>query len=126
LNARRKIGIPPIITIQIGGPNAVKDVDALIDTGSTYCVISLDDAVGIGYEPWKAADVPVGTASGMITVPLIKVGFVKVLGLEIMNVETLAKDLTDVGVGAVIGWSFLRNFKFSFDSEDAVFEIEEL
>ena len=68
---------------------------------------------------------PVGTAGGMITVPLIKVRFVKVLGLEIVNVETLAKDLTDVGVDAIIGWSFLMNFKFSFDSEDAVFEIEE-
>ena len=26
--------------------------------------------------------------------------------------ETLAKDLTDVGVDAIIGWSFLRNFKW--------------
>jgi len=40
LNVRRTIGIPPIITIPIGGPEAVKDVDALIDTGSTYCVCS--------------------------------------------------------------------------------------
>ena len=126
MNARRKIGIPPIITVEIGGPNAVKDVDALIDTGSTYCVISLDDAIGIGYEPWKAEAVPVGTASGMITVSLIKVGSVKVLGLEIANVETLAKDLTDVGVDAVIGWSFLKHFKFCFDSEGGVFEMKEL
>ena len=26
--------------------------------------------------------------------------------------ETLAKDLTDVGVDAIIGWSFLRNFNW--------------
>ena len=32
------------------------------------------------------------------------------IGIE--NVETLAKDLTDVGVDAIIGWSFLRNFKW--------------
>ncbi|MBC8521787.1 MAG: clan AA aspartic protease [Candidatus Syntrophoarchaeum sp.] len=126
MNVRRKIGIPPIITIQIGGPEAVKDVDALIDTGSTYCVISLEDAVGMGYEPWRAATVPVGTAGGMISAPLIKIGFVKVLGFKIENVETIVKDLTGVGIDAVVGWSFLRHFKFSFDSEDGIFEMEEI
>jgi hypothetical protein len=34
------------------------------------------------------------------------------------------KDLTDVGVDAIVGWSFLRHFKFSFDSKDGIFEIE--
>ena len=62
MKSRRKTGIPPIFPVRIGGPKAVKDVDAIIDTGSTYCVVSFDDAVGMGYEPWRAITVPVGTA----------------------------------------------------------------
>ncbi len=122
---RRKIGIPPIVPIQVGSQKVVKDVDALIDTGSTYCVISLEDAVGLGYEPWKAITIPVGTAGGTITAPLLKIGFVKVLGFKIENVEALVKDLTEVGVDAIVGWSFLRHFKFSFDPEEGIFEINE-
>ena len=124
MKSRRKTGIPPIIPVRIGGPKAVKDVDAIIDTGSTYCVVSFDDAVGMGYEPWRAITVPVGTAGGAIEAPLINIEFVTVLGYRVENVETIVKDLTDVGVDAVVGWSFLRHFKFSFDSEDGIFEIE--
>ena len=80
----------------------------------------------MGYEPWKAITIPVGTAGGMITVPLLKIGFVNVLGFKIEYAEALVKDLTEVGVDAIVGWSFLRHFKFSFDPEEGIFEIEDL
>jgi hypothetical protein len=41
-------------------------------------------------------------------------------------VETTVKDLTGVGVDAVVGWSFLRHFKFFFDPEDSIFEMGEI
>lgn len=125
MRVRRNIRVPPIIPIQIGGLTATMDVDALIDTGATYCVISLDDAIGMGYEPWKDIAVSVATASGTITVPLIRVRFTRVLGFEIEDVETLVKDLEGVGVNAIVGWSFLRHFKFGFDLQQGVFEIED-
>ena len=56
--------------------------------------------------------------------PLINIEFVTVLGFKVENVETTVKDLTTVGADAAVGWSFLRHFKFGFDSKDGIFEIE--
>ncbi|MEW6104359.1 MAG: hypothetical protein AB1630_11200 [bacterium] len=42
--------IPPFVSIQIGGRKATKDFDALLDTGSTYVIVSWEDAIDLGYE----------------------------------------------------------------------------
>ena len=49
----------------------------------------------------------------------------RLLKCEIEDVETLVKDLEGVGVDAIVGWSFLRHFKFGFDLQEGVFEIED-
>jgi clan AA aspartic protease (TIGR02281 family) len=118
-----RLEIPLSLPIRIFGPAASKDVEALIDTGATYMVVSREDAVRIGYEPWKAPTAAVGTGAGLIDAPLISLDRVEILGLSRRRVKAIVKDLTDVGIAAGVGWSFLRHFRMTFDPKRRTFEI---
>ena len=120
---RARLEIPLSLSIRITGPRATKDVDALIDTGATHMLISWDDALYLGYEPWKSATVSVGTGGGVIDAPEILLDRVELLGLRRTKVKAIVKDLTDVGIAAVVGWSFLRHFRMTFDPKRRSFEI---
>ncbi len=50
MKVKVSINIPPLIPIRIGGSKAQKEVDALVDTGSTYLVISWENALDMGYD----------------------------------------------------------------------------
>jgi len=117
--------IPLSLPITVTGPRASRDFEALIDTGATYMVISWEDALRLGYEPQQAPTVPVGTAGGVVDAPLIEVHSVELLGLRRTGVETIVKDLTDVGIAAVVGWSFLRYFRMTFNPKKMTFAIAE-
>jgi len=123
---RVRLEIPLSLPVTVCGPKASRDLEALIDTGATYMVISWEDAIRLGYEPWRAPTVQVGPAGGIMDAPLLKVDSVGLLGLRRTKVETIVKDLTDVGIAAVVGWSFLRYFRMTFDPEAMTFEITEL
>lgn len=42
---------PPIIPVRFKGPRGTKEVDALIDTGASYVILSWKDALHLGYNP---------------------------------------------------------------------------
>ena len=80
--AEFSVEIPVSLPMHVVGPKASRDFETLVDTGSTYVVISWEDAVRLGYEPWKAPRAPIGTGSGMIEAPLIELNRVEVLGFK--------------------------------------------
>ena len=99
------------------GPYGVKDVDALIDTGATYCVVSHEDVLHLGYNLTEATHVPVATAGGLIRAPQLTVTAIEVLGFRRLRVPALVKDLEGSGVKALIGWSFLDRFRLIIDAK---------
>lgn len=76
MKTRVSIKIPPVIPIRVDGPKAIKEMDALVDTGSTYVIISWEDALDMGYDPTRAPEVPVATGGGIITAPNIELDFI--------------------------------------------------
>jgi len=116
LTVRRAISIPPVVPIRVSGPRGTKDLDALLDTGATYCILAPEDAEDLGYALAQAPQVRVATAGGLIVLPRLTLAAVEVLGLRRTQVLTLAKDLSDSGLEAIIGWSFLDRFRVTIDA----------
>jgi len=125
LKVRIAVSIPPIVPIRIGGPRGTKDVDALLDTGATYCIVSREDARQLGYQFRTADQVPVATAGGVIRVPRITLTAVEVLGLRRVRVPALVKDLAESGLEAIIGWSFLDRFQLTIDARRKRLELSD-
>jgi len=79
----------------------------------------------LGYEVTKASAVPVATAGGLIRVPRIAVAAIEVLGFQRVRVPTLVKDLTESGLEAIVGWSFLDRFRLTIDARRMSLELSE-
>ena len=106
MKVRVPVPIPPIVPIRIHGPLGTKDVDALLDTGATFCIISTDEALHLGYDLAGAVELSIATAGGLIRVPKLTVDSIEVLGFRRPRVPVLVKDLAEAGLKAIIGWSF--------------------
>ena len=116
MNIRIPVSIPPVVPIRISGSRGVKDIDALIDAGATYCVFSRDDVLHLGYRLTALASVPVATAGGVIRAPQVLIASIEMLGVRRSRVPALVKDLEGSGVKALIGWSFLDRFRLTIDA----------
>lgn len=92
-------------------------VYSVIDTGASFCSISWEDAVSLGFEPGKlVATKPVVTANGVIESPVILLDSVEVLGKKASGVEAIVHNLPEKsGIEALIGISFLKHFKLTMD-----------
>jgi len=123
LTVRRAISIPPIVPIRVSGPRGTKDLDALLDTGASYCILSPDDAEDLGYAIRPAPTVRVATAGGLIVLPRLTLAAVEVLGFRRTHVATLINDLSDSGLEAIIGWSFLDQFRLTIDARRKQLEL---
>lgn len=100
-------------------------MDALLDTGATYCILSPEDAMDLGYEITKASQNPVATAGGLIHLPRITVAAIEAFGFRRVRVPTLVKDLSDSGLEAILGWSFLDQFRMTIDARRKVLEFSD-
>jgi len=125
LKVRLAVSIPPVVPVRFSGPRDTKEIDALLDTGATYCILSWDDALDLGYEVAKASHIPVATAGGLIHVPRITVAAIEVLGFRRVRVPTLVKDLSESGLEAIIGWSFLDRFRLTIDARRKRLELSD-
>lgn len=112
-----------MVPIRVSGPHGTKDLDALLDTGATYCILSPEDAEDLGYALRAAPHVRVATAGGLIVLPRLTLTAVEVLGLRRTHVATLVKDLSDSGLEAIIGWSFLDRFRVTIDARRKSLEL---
>ena len=94
----------------------MKELDALVDTGSTYVILSPDDAEDLGYRLSHARTTPVITAGGIIHAPLITIATIAVPGFRRQRVPALVKDVSSSGIEAILGWSFLNRYRLTIDA----------
>ena len=120
---------PPILLAKFTGPNGLKrELRTLVRPGAPYCIIDREDAYRMGFIQAMAEFGPmhyelpqeripfVATAAGIIEAPLFTLPEVTVGDLSAKMVGTLAYDLPDViRIDAVLGETFLINFKVTFD-----------
>jgi predicted aspartyl protease len=65
---------PIILPVQVCGEGKIREVDAILDTGASYLVITTQDAIDLGHDLILAPRLSVATANGVVQAPLIVVG----------------------------------------------------
>lgn len=122
---------PIMLFMRIKGRKGIREYQAVLDTGSVYSIIPLQDARDLGYDAYcdPASDPGLGTLavtkSGIIEADEIELEEVSVADLVARNVKTLAYNLPKTGkVEAVLGLSFLNNFKTTIDYNKGYLTIE--
>ena len=99
-------GDPIILPLRVSGPLGSREFEGILDTGSTFLTIPLEDAIDLGYDISHAPHAAVVTANGVIQSPKIILrdaaadGIVidQVAGLEVVGaVENQAGALQQLG-----------------------------
>jgi predicted aspartyl protease len=67
----------------------------------------------------------VGTAGGRINAPIVVLDYVEMLGFRVEKVEALVKDISEIGINSLIGWSLLKHFKTFLDPKESILEIQD-
>lgn len=116
-----RLSYPPILVITVKGPARQKEIEALLDTGASYNVISVEDARDLGYNLDTAAKTKINIAGGSLRVPVIKLQNMSLLGFSKKRVSTMVLDMNNSKIRAIIGWSFLKHFYFSFEPKRNAF-----
>jgi len=124
-------GKPITFFVRIRGPRGVRELRAILDTGSSVCTIPVTDAREIGYEAFY--DPIVDKGDGIYTITQTGILDLGPLTLQEVGVAELsAKDVTAVvsnlpragGVDVILGLSFLQNFKTTIDFDQGYLKLE--
>ncbi len=100
-----------------------ENVTFVIDTGATYTAIPLAAATRLGYDVEGAPRRTVRTASGLSTVPVLRVESVDLEGYAVRNLEVLVLPTNGPKVG-LLGLNYLNHFRYSVDSARREFRLE--
>ena len=98
--------------VEVNGPLGFAKVDMVLDTGASVVVIPTSVARSLGYSIYQHEDaLLLTTQSGLVRAPMITRSSLEVLGAVANNVRAACVDLpVGIGVGGLLGLSFLRNF----------------
>ena len=95
-----------------------------LDTGATFVMLPWAVAEALGYDPAVSRKrINVHTASSVEVVPVVTVGSIKALGVEVTGVEAACHDLPPgSGVQGLLGLSFLRHLDVDLHFKRMVLE----
>lgn len=97
----------------------------VLDTGSSFVVISWRLATAIGINIDQNKTLQTTTASSIETVPKITIPEIVAFGKTVKNVPGVVKDLPPgLPVDGLLGLSFLRNFKLTIDFQKGLLSLE--
>ena len=96
----------------------------LVDTGSSYCVLTRATARRLGLRPRASTAVPVATANGEVAAGLVTLDSVKIASARLGSVDAVIMDAVEPPLVGIIGLSFLRSFRYSVDHAAGRFRLE--
>jgi predicted aspartyl protease len=127
----------PVVYVRVAGLNGkTMEVRAIVSTGATECIITTRDALELGYtippdlysrseKASKEGIETTVTAGYLVDMARLLLKEVRVGDLSVKDVEALAWDIPEnAGVDAVVGVSFLKNFRMTVNFKEGFFEIE--
>ena len=123
---RLKLGIPIIMErVRVEGPEAIREVDLILDTGARFTSLSWEVLEDIGYDPAISSKrVKIITANGIIETLLITIKRLCIRDLDCENVEVVCHTIPELAeVDGLLGLSFLRYFRTLIDYKEGVLEI---
>ncbi|MEA3558200.1 MAG: retropepsin-like aspartic protease, partial [Candidatus Thermoplasmatota archaeon] len=101
----------------VSGPEGEHIVQFLLDTGASMTMVPrkvLEKTGSLGNV--IQSSVPIHTASGSISVDIIRVDRIEVLGQTMKKMDIMAYDIfPDARVEGLLGLNFLKNFKTTID-----------
>ncbi len=97
----------------------------LIDTGSSYCVLTRKTAARLGMKPIVGATVAVATANGEVEADLVRLDSIQVDDARLGGVEAVVMDAVEPPLVGIIGLSFLNQFRrYSVDHARGTIQLE--
>ena len=125
---------PITVFVRIKGNRGTRELRAIIDTGSQYCLVPMIDALKIGYDDayFVASGEPgsgtlMATQGCLIETSEIVLKEVSIGNLIAKDVKALCFDLPrPSGLEAVLGLSFLKNFKTTIDYQKGLLTLASL
>jgi len=121
-----EIGIPIIIErVKIVGPEAIREVNLMLDTGARFTTLNWEIFKDIGYDPATASKrANIVTANGIIEVPLLSVINISIGELSCKNIEVICHTIPElVEIDGLLGLSFLSHFKTIIDYRKQLLKI---
>ena len=96
----------------VEGPLDFAVVEMMLDTGATFVSIPTSVALELGYDvDHPESTLPIITASGMVSAPIITLDSIEVLGVKATNIRAMCIDMPgSMTFAGLLGLSFLRNF----------------
>ncbi|MFC1847066.1 retroviral-like aspartic protease family protein [Chloroflexota bacterium] len=124
---------PIVFFVRIKGAKGTRELRAILDTGSQYCVVPMIDAIQLGYDAYFVpGDEPgegtmVATQGCIIESREIVLKEISVGDLVAKDVKAFCHELPrPSGLEVVLGLSFLKHFKTTIDYKKGVLTLEAL
>lgn len=123
LRPGRPILIP---RVRFVGPRAAREVDLFLDTGALSTLLAIEVLLEIGLDPLAAQRrVPIVTANGVITVPVVKVPAVELAGARLSNVQVLGHSIPELAdAEGLLGLNLLEHFVTTLDYRTRQLQIQ--
>lgn len=119
--------------VRVKGPKGVRELRAVLDTGSQRCAISPVDARDLGYDCFfdplanKGEGELALMQSGIMEVGPLVIEEINVADLRVANIEALAYELPKMsGVNMVLGLNFIENLRTSINFDEGYTIIEHM
>lgn len=126
-------GEPLIYFARFKGSKGWRELKAVIDIGSVYCVVPVFDAMQLGYEAYfdtqseRGEGTEMITSSGIVEARELEIEEFALGNLSAFNVAALALDMPRLGrVDMVLGQSFLKNFNVMLNFKEGYMTLESL
>jgi predicted aspartyl protease len=115
-----------IIQAAIEGERQVRTVRLLVDTGSTYTVVSWQRLQNLGYDPATSRERrQIFTVDSMIMVPRVRLRRFHCLGKIVENFLILCHTVPFISyVDGLLGTDFLRSFDIAIHVRRGYIEVE--
>jgi len=109
----------------IAGPDGIKILNLLVDTGSSYTIIPVEALESCGCSPAEVKKhLRIVTGSGFVVAPVVQLNWFSTLGLKIDNFNVVAHTLPFSGpIDGLLGMDLLGKIKAKIDLENSLIEI---
>jgi len=112
----------------IAGPDGIKILNLLVDTGSSYTIIPVEALESCGCSPAEVKKhLRIVTGSGFVVAPVVQLNWFSTLGIKIDNFNVVAHTLPFSGpIDGLLGMDLLGKIKARIDLENSLIEIPQI